>query len=304
MLGCSGTDRLHDHHIVILSDMYLGEAQVPLGVMGVLNVTPDSFSDAGRFVNPSAAIERGRELIEEGAAIIDVGGESTRPGATAVAAAEEVSRVVPVVEGLVGAGATISVDTSKLEVAEAALDAGAAIVNDVTALRAAPDLADLCADRGATVVLMHAGDPLHTMPTRLQDLVLEVKSFLAERVEVALAAGIEESRIWVDPGIGFGKVNPEGNVELLRRLDELCGWGFPVLVGTSRKSFIGRFDGSDAQHRLGGTIASCLLAAELGASVLRVHDVAPVVQALRISAAIRELPRLWVPVRNSPLSKR
>ena len=189
---------------------------------------------------------------------------------------------VPVVAGLAGVEADISVDTSKAAVAEAALDAGAAIVNDVTALRGDPEMAALCADRGATVVLMHMAGSPRTMQRDpvYGDVVGEVKAFLAERMEAALAAGVDEERIWLDPGIGFGKT-AEHNFELLRRLAELCELGRPLVVGTSRKSFIGRVDGSDSSERLGGTIASSVLAAAEGAEVLRVHDVAEIAQALR-----------------------
>jgi len=256
-------------------------------LMGVVNVTPDSFSDGGLYLDPEAAIAHGRELAAAGAEILDVGGESTRPGAEAVPAEEELRRVVPVVRGLRQLDCHVSVDTSKAPVAAAALDAGATIVNDVTALRGDPEMAALCAERGATVVLMHMrGDP-RTMQDdpRYDDVVTEVKGFLAERVEAATVAGIAEERIWLDPGIGFGKTAAH-NLELLRRLGELRELGRPLVVGTSRKSFIGRVDGSAAGERLGGTIASSVLAAAEGADVLRVHDVAEMRQALAVAAAI------------------
>jgi dihydropteroate synthase len=255
--------------------------------MGVVNVTPDSFSDGGLYLDPERAIAHGRELAADGAAILDVGGESTRPGAEAVGLEEELRRVLPVVEGLAPEAATISVDTSKRPVAEAALEAGAEIVNDVTALRGDPEMAALCADRGATVILMHmAGTPrtMHEDP-RYDDVVDEVKAFLAARVEAAVAAGVEEQRIWLDPGIGFGKTVAH-NHELLRRLAELRALGRPLVIGTSRKSFLGVADGSAAGDRLGGTIASSVLAAAEGADVLRVHDVAEVAQALTVATAI------------------
>ncbi len=257
--------------------------------MGVVNVTPDSFSDGGLYLDPEAAVAHGEELARAGAAILDVGGESTRPGAEPVAEAEELRRVVPVVEGLAGGKAEISVDTSKAAVAAAALDAGATIVNDVTALRGDPGMAALCVDRGPTVILMHMrGDP-RTMQDdpAYDDVVAEVGAFLTERLEAAVAAGIEEERIWLDPGIGFGKTLAH-NLELLRRLPELAGLGRPLVVGTSRKGFIGGIDGSEARERLGGTIASSLLAAAAGAEVLRVHDVAEMAQALSIATAILE----------------
>jgi dihydropteroate synthase len=256
-------------------------------LMGVVNVTPDSFSDGGLYLDSGAAIAHGRELAAAGAEILDVGGESTRPGAEPVGAEEELRRVVPVIRGLRDVDCDVSVDTSKAAVAEAALEAGAAIVNDVTALRGDPEMAALCAERGATVVLMHMlGDP-RTMQDdpRYDDVVDDVKAFLAERLEAAVAAGIAEERVWLDPGIGFGK-NAAHNLELLRRLGELRELGRPLVVGTSRKSFIGRVDGSAADERLGGTIASSVLAAAEGAEVLRVHDVAALRQALAVAAAI------------------
>jgi dihydropteroate synthase len=253
--------------------------------MGVINVTPDSFSDGGLYLDPGAAIAHGEELVRDGAEILDVGGESTRPGAEEVSAEEELRRVEPVVEGL--AGATVSIDTSKLAVAAAALDAGAEIVNDVTALRHDPEIAGLCAERGAGLVLMHMRGTPRTMQEDpvYEDVVDEVKAFLAERMEAALAAGVEEGRIWLDPGIGFGKTL-EHNMELLARLGELRSLGRPLVVGTSRKSFIGKLDGSEASERLGGTIASSVLAAVEGADVLRVHDVSEVRQAMSAAAAI------------------
>jgi dihydropteroate synthase len=256
-------------------------------LMGVVNVTPDSFSDGGLYLDPEAAVAHGRRLVEDGAEILDVGGESTRPGADPVGEEEELRRVVPVIQGLAGSQALISVDTSKAAVAAAALDAGAGIVNDVTALRGDPEMAALCAERGATVVLMHMlGEP-RTMQEdpRYGDVVAEVKAFLGARLEGAIAAGIDEERVWLDPGIGFGKTGAH-NMQLLRRLGELREIGRPLVVGTSRKSFIGKLDGSPADQRLGGTIASSVLAAAGGADVLRVHDVAEMRQALRVATAI------------------
>jgi dihydropteroate synthase len=255
--------------------------------MGVVNVTPDSFSDGGLYLDPEAAVAHGAELAAAGAAILDVGGESTRPGAAEVPVQEELRRVMPVVEGLAMSGAALSVDTSKHAVAAAALEAGATIVNDVSALRGDPEMAAVCAGAEATVVLMHMAGTPRTMQDdpRYEDVVAEVKGFLAERLEAALAAGIAEDRVWLDPGIGFGKT-AEHNLELLRRLGELRELGRPLVVGTSRKSFIGRLDGSGAGERLGGTIASSVLAAAEGADVLRVHDVAEIGQALTVAAAI------------------
>jgi dihydropteroate synthase len=258
-------------------------------LMGVVNVTPDSFSDGGLYLDADAAIEHGRELAAQGADVLDVGGESTRPGAAGVSEEEELARVEPVVSALAAAGHTVSVDTSKLAVAEAALGEGATIVNDVTALRADPDIGVLCAERGAGLVLMHMQGSPRTMqedPT-YDDVVEDVKAFLVERLEAAGSMGVEESRIWLDPGIGFGKTL-EHNLELLRRLGELRALGRPLVVGTSRKSFIGKIDGSEVGGRLGGTISSSVLALAEGADVLRVHDVAEARQALRVSLAVLE----------------
>jgi dihydropteroate synthase len=255
-------------------------------LMGVVNVTPDSFSDGGLFLDAEAAVAHGRELAEQGAEMLDVGGESTRPGAEAVSAEEEMARVAPVVAGLAET-ATVSIDTSKAAVAEAALDAGATIVNDVTALSHDPEIGALCADRGAGLVLMHMqGDP-RTMQEdpSYGDVVDDVKAFLAQRMEAAIGMGVIEELIWLDPGIGFGKTL-DHNLELLRRLGELRELGCPLVVGTSRKSFIGKIDGSAVGDRLGGTIASSILAAAEGADVLRVHDVAEAAQGTRVAGAI------------------
>ena len=259
-------------------------------LMGIVNVTPDSFSDGGLFLDAGSAIDHGRKLAAEGAEILDVGGESTRPGAAAIGAEEELERVAPVVETLAGAsgpGVPVSIDTAKRAVAEAALEAGAKIVNDVTALRGDPELAPLCADRGCGLVLMHMlGDP-RTMQDdpRYDDVVDDVRAFLGERIESAISAGIAEDRIWVDPGIGFGKT-VEHNLELLRRLGELGELGRPIVIGTSRKSFIGKLTGAGVEERLGGTVASNVLAYANGADVLRVHDVAPVREAIQTADAV------------------
>jgi len=261
----------------------------PYALMGILNVTPDSFSDGGRFLDAEAAIAHGLRLLGEGAGILDVGGESTRPGAQPVEAAAEIARVGPVLEGLRGGlgEARVSIDTSKLAVAEVALRAGASIVNDVTAFRAEPELAGLVADAGAECCLMHMlGEP-RTMQQdpRYEDVVDEVKAFLAERLEFAVAQGIDERRVLLDPGIGFGKT-VEHNLTLLRRLDELAALGRPLVIGTSRKSFLGKLAaGAEADRRLPGTIATNVLAFERGASVFRVHDVAAVRDALAVAAA-------------------
>jgi dihydropteroate synthase len=257
-------------------------------IMGIVNVTPDSFSDGGLYLDPDRAIEHGRALAAEGADLLDVGGESTRPGAGAVSAEEELGRVAPVVGALAAAdGAAISIDTSKAAVAEAALGAGATMVNDVTALRADPELAAVCAASGCDLVLMHMLGTPRTMQDdpRYDDVVVDVKAFLAERIETAVEAGIAEERISVDPGIGFGKTVAH-NLELLRRLGELRVLGRPVVVGTSRKSFLGRLTGRGVDERLGATTAANVLALANGADVLRVHDVAAAREAAITAAAI------------------
>jgi dihydropteroate synthase len=261
-------------------------------LMGIVNVTPDSFSDGGEFLDPERAIAHGRELAAEGADVLDVGGESTRPGAEAVGAEEELRRVAPVVEALAADGTPVSIDTSKVAVADRALDAGAAMVNDVTALRAEPALAGLCADRGCELVLMHMlGDP-RTMQENpvYDDVVDDVKSFLAERLQFALGEGVDEERIWIDPGIGFGKT-VEHNLELHRRLGELAELGRPIAFGSSRKGFIGKLTGAEVGERLGGTIASNVIAYANGARMLRVHEVAPMRQALTVAGAILDPDR-------------
>jgi dihydropteroate synthase len=266
---------------------------MPARVMGIVNVTPDSFSDGGEFLDAERAIAHGRELAAEGADLLDIGGESTRPGAEAVTAEEELARVGPVVEALArDGGPPVSIDTSKLAVAEAALAAGAELVNDVTAFRSEPELAGLCAERGCEVVLMHMlADPrtMQANPT-YDDVVDDIKAFLAERIDFALSAGVEEERIWIDPGVGFGKT-VEHNLELHRRLGELAELGRPIVFGSSRKSFIGKLTGAEVDERLGGTIASNVIAYANGASVLRVHDVAPVREALAVADAILDPTR-------------
>jgi dihydropteroate synthase len=258
-------------------------------IMGVINVTPDSFSDGGLYLAAEAAIAHGLELEAEGATILDVGGESTRPGADPVPEAEELRRVMPVIEGLIerGSGAQISIDTSKARVAARALEAGATLVNDVTALRSDPDMAGVVAGVGAECCLMHmlGGDP-RTMQEdpRYDDVVNDIKAFLQERMAYAVRAGIAEERILLDPGIGFGKTVAH-NLELLRRLGEFLDLGRPVVIGTSRKSFLGRLTGRPADERIAATVATNVLAYERGARVFRVHDVAPVHDALILTAA-------------------
>lgn len=261
----------------------------PFRVMGVVNVTPDSFSDGGLYLDRAAAVAHALELAGDGAAILDVGGESTRPGAEPVPVDEELQRVVPVIEGIVAerVAAQISVDTSKMRVAAAALAAGATLVNDVTAFRGDPEMAALVAERGVDCCLMHMlGEP-RTMQRSpcYDDVVSEVKAFLEERMAYAIAAGVAEDRILLDPGIGFGKTAAH-NLELLGRLDELVALGRPIVVGTSRKSFLGRLAGGRGpDERLAGTIATNVIAYERGASVFRVHDVRPVHDALAVAAA-------------------
>src|SRR3954471_7682947 len=255
--------------------------------MGVVNVTPDSFSDGGLFLDADAAVRHALDLAAEGADILDFGGESTRPGAEPVDEAEERRRVVGVIERGAGASdAQLSIDTSKVAVARAALAAGASYVNDVTAFRAEPALAGLVAELEVDCCLMHMrGEPLTMQDDpRYDDVVSDVKAFLEERLAFAVAEGVREERVTVDPGIGFGKTL-EHNLELLRRLDEIVALGRPVMVGTSRKSFLGKLTGREGGERVPGTIATNVLALERGASVFRVHDVAPVREALAVAAA-------------------
>src|SRR3954454_4458873 len=255
-------------------------------LMGVINVTPDSFSDGGAFIEPDAAITHGKRLVAEGADILDIGGESTRPGADPVSEDEELWRVVPVLEGLADAGAALSIDTMKPAGALRAIEAGSAIVNDVTAFRHAPEMAQLVAEAGVKTCLMHMlGEPrtMQLNPT-YDDVVSDVKAFLEERLAFAVGQGIAEDNVWLDPGIGFGKTL-EHNLELLRRLDELVAIGRPIVIGTSRKSFLGKLTGRQASERVAGTVATNVIALERGASIFRVHDVAANVEALTVAAA-------------------
>ena len=257
--------------------------------MGIVNVTPDSFSDGGLFLDPDQAVAHGIRLAGEGAAVLDVGGESTRPGADPVSEEEELRRVLPVVEGLAAENTEweISIDTTKRAVAEAALEAGAGIVNDVSAFRFDPELAGLVADRAAGCCLMHMQGEPRTMQEepRYDDVVSDVKAFLEERLAFAVGEGVPEENVWLDPGFGFGKT-VEHNLQLLDRLDELVAIGRPVVVGTSRKSFIGKLAGGRPEgQRLAGTIATNVMALERGASVFRVHDAGSVADALTVAAA-------------------
>jgi dihydropteroate synthase len=253
-------------------------------VMGVLNVTPDSFSDGGVHLDPDVAAAAARRMVSDGAAIVDVGGESTRPGSDGVSAAEELARVNPVLERLGGA-VPLSIDTAKADVARAALERGAILVNDVTALRGDPELAGVVADAGAYLCLMHMQGEPRTMQVEpgYGDVAGEVAAFLEERLAFAVAAGIPEERICLDPGIGFGKT-VEHNLELVRRLDVLLALGRPVLVGFSRKSSLKKLTGSD--DLLGASVAAAVAAFDRGASILRVHDVKPTVDALTVAGAI------------------
>lgn len=256
-------------------------------IVGVLNVTPDSFSDGGEFMRVGDAIAQGKRLSEEGAALVDVGGESTRPGARAVSPAEELARVEPVLAGL--AGITISIDTSKAVVARHALELGAVLVNDVTALRGDPDLAGVVAGAGAYLCLMHMRGEPRTMQTapRYDDVVSEVAAFLEERLAFAVTQGIPEEKVCLDPGIGFGK-SPDHNLELVRRLDRIVAIGRPVLVGFSRKSTLGKVlgDSSATQGTLPASLGAAVAAFERGAWFLRVHDVRATVEALAVAAAV------------------
>jgi len=262
-------------------------------VMGVVNVTPDSFSDGGVHFDPTVAIAAARRMVAEGAALVDVGGESTRPGSDGVSVDEELRRVVPVLEGLAAADVPVSIDTAKAEVARRALELGAELVNDVSALRADPDLAGVVADAGAYLCLMHMQGEPRTMQLdpRYDDVASEVAAFLEERLAFAVSQGIAEERICLDPGIGFGKTAQQ-NFELVRRLDVLLALGRPVLIGFSRKSSLGRVTGDlDAKTGpLSASVAAAVSAYERGASILRVHDVREHVEALAVSRAITNEP--------------
>lgn len=256
-------------------------------LMGVLNVTPDSFSDGGLYLDHPAAVAHGRELVGEGAAIVDVGGESTRPGATPVALEEEERRVLPVIEKLAGSlGVPISVDTRKASLARRALDAGAAIVNDVSAL-ADPEMAALLAERGAGTILMHMRGAPETMQDdpRYEDLVGEVAAFLAEAAARAEAAGVAAAAIALDPGFGFGKTRAQ-NLELVRRLDEIASLGYAVAIGLSRKSTLGQVTGRPPGERLAASVAAAALAVAHGARIVRAHDVRETLDAVRMAGAI------------------
>jgi dihydropteroate synthase len=253
-------------------------------VMGVLNVTPDSFSDGGRFLDPAAAVAQARRLVDEGADIIDVGAESTRPygGAVAVSLDEERSRLNAALPAIIALGVPVSIDTMKAPVAAWALETGAAIVNDVWGLQRDPAMARVIADRGAPVIIMHNRDEADPAI----DIIAAVTEFFSRSLEIAWAAGITREQIVLDPGIGFGKT-PEQSLACIARLDAWRGFNLPLLVGASRKRFISSVVRAEPSERLGGSLAAHLIAAENGAAIIRAHDVAPTVQALAVAAAIR-----------------
>jgi len=264
-------------------------------VMGVLNVTPDSFSDGGCFFSPARASDRFQRLVDDGAEIVDIGGESSRPGAEPVDVGEEWRRLGPVLSHVAGnSSIPISVDTYKAEIARRALDSGASIINDISALRFDPDMAGVVAATGASLILMHMQGTPHSMQQHpvYADVVQEIKAFLVERAETAMAAGVEREKIIVDPGIGFGKTVVH-NLVILRRLAEISEMDFSVLIGASRKSFIGKISGVDEQNRLPGSLAAAVLAARAGAQIVRVHDVRDTRRALEVCAAI-SAPEQWV----------
>ncbi|MDD5428686.1 MAG: dihydropteroate synthase [Candidatus Omnitrophica bacterium] len=263
-------------------------------VMGVLNVTPDSFSDGGKYFDKVAAVKQALRMAAEGAGIIDVGGESTRPGAGDVSVGEELSRVVPVIRAISGKiSVPISIDTRKSEVAEAAIKAGAAIINDTSGLKHDPRMAGVAAKYGTAVILMHMkGSPADMQRSpRYKRLIPEIRAALRESIHIAKAAGVVSDKIIIDPGIGFGKT-VKHNLEILNRLDEFKKMGFPVCVGVSRKSFIGKvLNIKDAGSRLSGTIAASVLAIIRGADILRVHDVKEAVEAEAITKSILKAGR-------------
>ena len=270
--------------------LQIGPGPITTRVMGIVNATPDSFSDGGQFLALDAALAQARRLIADGADILDLGAESTRPGATQVPAEVEIARIIPLIAAIRAMSQIpISVDPMKPDVARAAMAAGASIWNDVTALRHAPDSLATAAELGCGVVLMHMQGEPRTMQAEphYDDVVAEVTAFLAERAEAAMAAGVARASIWLDPGIGFGKHMIRHNLPLLASLDRIVALGFPVLLGASRKAFIGALDnGAKADARLGGSIAAALAGARAGVAAVRVHDVRETVQALAVWEAI------------------
>ena len=262
-----------------------GQSFRPL-IMGVVNVTPDSFSDGGLHATTERALTHAKHLIREGADWLDIGGESTRPGSTPVDTEEELSRIMPVVEDLVSLNVPLSVDTSKPEVMRAAIAGGVSMINDITALRT-PGAFEAVAGGKVALCLMHMqGDPRSMqINPRYRNVVWEVKTFLLERVRMAVAAGISRDRLVIDPGFGFGKTY-DHNIELLRHLDEFCDLGVPLMVGLSRKSMLGKITGNDVNDRVHASMAAALLAAAKGASLIRVHDVKPTRDALTVYNAV------------------
>lgn len=265
----------------MLRDLFAGPVPV---VMGVLNITPDSFSDGGKFVSPDAALAQARRMIAEGAGILDIGAESTRPyGSQPVSADEELQRLRDILPAVALLGIPVSIDTMKAKVAAWALANGAAIANDVWGLQRDPDMARVIADRNAPVIVMHNRDSVD--PTL--DVVADMTAFFSRSLEIAAKANIPQGNIVLDPGIGFGKT-PEQSMTALARLDALSQFGVPLLVGASRKRFIGSVIPSEPDQRLGGSLAAHLLAAQRGANIIRAHDVAETVQALRVASAIED----------------
>jgi dihydropteroate synthase len=255
-------------------------------VMGILNVTPDSFSDGGRFIAPAEAVRRAQAMIAEGADILDIGAESTRPGASPVAADEEWQRLAPVLASVVALGTPVSIDTMKAEIAAKALAAGAAIVNDVWGLQRDPEMARVVAEADVPIVVMHnrtAVDPAI-------DILADIEAFFRRSLAIAENAGIRRERIVLDPGIGFGK-NAEQSIAAIANLDRLAAFGLPLLMGLSRKRFVASVSKSEAEQRLGGSLAGNVLAVKYGANIVRVHDVAETVQALRVAVAIEAVRR-------------
>ena len=257
-------------------------------VMGILNLTPDSFSDGGKYLDEKKAVLRAVEMAEEGADIIDIGGESTRPGAKKVTAGEEIKRVIPVLEKIVKkTGLPVSVDTYKYEVAKAALDEGASIINDISGLKFSPKIAELTAKAGAGLILMHIkGTPSDMQKDpKYADVVKEIKNYLKESTAVALEAGNKKESIVLDPGIGFGKTL-EHNLIILKNIREFVKLGYPVMLGVSRKSFIGKILNTESTGRLEGSLAAAVLSVKEGVSIVRVHDVKETVRALRVTEAV------------------
>ena len=259
-------------------------AQPYAAVMGILNVTPDSFSDGGKFLDPELAVAHAERMIAAGADILDIGAESTRPyGATPVSAQDELERLKPILPKVAALGIPVSIDSMKAEVTAWALDNGATLANDVWGLQRDTDMAHVIAKRGAPVIVMHNRDSVDPS----LDIIQDIASFFARSLDIAAKAGIPAANIVLDPGIGFGKT-PEQSMTALARLDELCQFGLPLLVGASRKRFISTITPSEPHQRLGGSLAAHLLATERGANIIRTHDVAETVQALRIAAAIKD----------------